>query len=99
MFPANRLNMIKQTFDPPPYFYGVSNSSLASYIACNSEGEYDGTVVNTGCFSGYDPSILGNVEPDINYLNTENKVKDLIILTSHLLRSLIEIMTVYQCCI
>ena len=56
--------------------------ALASYPACNSECESDGTVVNTDCFSGYDPSILGNVDPAINSL-----------------RSLIDIMTVYQCCI
>ena len=46
MFPINRLNMIKHTFDPPPFSHGVSNSALASYLACNSEGESDGTVVN-----------------------------------------------------
>ena len=68
MFPVNRLNVIKQTFDPPPSSHGVSNSALASHPAYNSEGEYDGTVVNTVCFSGYDPSILGNIDPDINYL-------------------------------
>ena len=68
--------MIKKTFDPPPLSHGVSNSDLASYPACNSEGKSDGTVVNTDCFSGYDPSILGNIDPDINYLNSNNKVKD-----------------------
>ena len=77
----------------------MSNSALASYPACNSDGESDGTVVNTDCFSGYDPGILGNIDPAINFLNSDNKVKDPIILTSHSLRSLIEIMTVYQCCI
>ena len=91
MFPVNRLNMIKKTFDPQPF--------LASYPACNSEGESDDTVVNTDCFSGYDPSILGNIDPAINYPHSDNKVKYPIILTSHSLRSLIEIMTVYQCCI
>ena len=97
MFPVNRFNMIKNTFDPQPFSPGVSNSALASYPACNSEGESDGTFVNTDCFSGYDPSILGNIDPAINYLNSNNKVKDPSILTSHSLRSLIEIMTVYQC--
>ena len=58
MFPVNRLNMIKKTFDPQPFSHGVSNSALASYPACNSEGESDDIVVNTDCFSGYDPSIL-----------------------------------------
>ena len=57
------------------------------------------TVVNTDCFNGYDPIMLGNIDPDINYHNSNNKVKDPIILTSHSLRRLIEIMTVYQCCI
>ena len=76
MFPVNRLNVIKQTFDPPPFSHGVSNSALASHPACNSEVESDGTVVNTDCFSGYDPSIPGNIDPDINYLNSNNKVKD-----------------------
>ena len=78
------------------FSHGVSNSALAFYPACNSEGENDGTVVNTDCFSGYDPSILGNIDPAINYLNSDNKVKYPIILTSHSLRSLIEIFTVYQ---
>ena len=77
----------------------MSNSALASYPACNSEGESGGTVVNTDCFSGYDPSILGNIDPAINHLNSDNKVKDPIILTSYSVKSLIEIMIVYQCCI
>ena len=76
MFPVNRLNVIKHKFDPPPFSYGVSNSVLASHPACNSEGESDGTVVNIDCFSGYDPSIHGNIDPDINYLNSNNKVND-----------------------
>ena len=66
MFPVYRLNMIKNTIDPPPFSHGVSNSALASYPAYNSEGESDGTVVNTDCFSGYDPSIPGNIDPDTN---------------------------------
>ena len=53
--------MIKKTFDPQPLSHGVSNSALASYPSFNSEGESNGTVVNTDCFSGYDPSILGNI--------------------------------------
>ena len=57
------------------FSHGVSNSALASYPACNSEGETDDTVVNSDCFSGYDPSILGNIDPAINYLNSDNKVK------------------------
>ena len=69
--------------------HSVSNSALASYPACNSEGESDDTAVNTDCFSGYDPSILGNIDPAINYLNSDNKVKYPMILTSHSLRSLI----------
>ena len=32
--------------------------NYSSYPACNSKGETDDTVVNTDCFSGYDPSIL-----------------------------------------
>ena len=56
----------------------MSNSALASYPACNSEGETDDTVVNSDCFSGYDPSILGNIDPAINYLNSDNKVKYLL---------------------
>ena len=77
----------------------MSNSALASYPACNSKGETDDTVANTDCFSGYDPSILGNIDPAINYLNSDNKVKYPIILTSHSLRSFIEILTVNQYCI
>ena len=77
----------------------MSNSALPSYPSCNSEGETDDTVVNTDCFSGYDPSILGNIDPGINYLNPDNNVKYPIILTSHSLRGLIEILIVYQCCI
>ena len=77
MLPVNRLNIIKNTFDPPSFSHGVSISALASYLACNSEGETDGTVVNTDCFSGYDPSIHGNIDPDIIYLNSNNKVKDM----------------------
>ena len=99
MFPVNRLNIIKIHLTLSHFSHGVSNSALASYPACNSEGETDDTVVNTDCFSGYDPSILGNIDPAINYLNSDNKVKYPIILTSHSLRSLIEILTVYQCCI
>ena len=76
MFPVNRLNVINQTFDPPPFSHGVNNSAPASHPACNSEGESDGTVENTDCFSGYDPSIVGNIDTDINYLNSNNKVKD-----------------------
>ena len=76
MFPVNRLNVIKQSFDPPPFSHGVRKSALVSHPACNSEGESDSPVVNTDCFSGYDPSILGNIDPDINYLNSINKVKD-----------------------
>ena len=75
--------MVKKTFDPPPFSHGVSNSALDYCPACISEGESDGTVVNTYCFSGYDPSMLGNIDHDINYLNSDNKVKDPIILTSH----------------
>ena len=71
MLPVNRLNMIKKTFDHQPFSYGVSNSALASYSECNIEGKSDGTVVNTDCFSGYDPSILGNIGPAINYLNSD----------------------------
>ena len=63
------------------------------------EGESDGTVVNTDCFSGYDPSIPRNIDPAINYINSDNNLKYPIILTSHSLRRLIEILTVYQCCI
>ena len=81
------------------FAHGVSNSALASYPACNSEGETGDTVVNTDCFSGYDTSILGNIDPSINYLNSDNKVKYPIILTSHSLRSLIEILTINQYCI
>ena len=77
----------------------MSNSALVSYPACNSEGVTDDTVVNTDCFSGYDPSILGTIDPAIYYINSDNKVKYPIILTSHSLRTLIEILTVYQCCI
>ena len=72
MFPVNRLNVIIQTFYPPPFSHGVSNSALASHPACNSEGESDGTVENTDCFSGYGPSIVGNIDTDINYLNSNN---------------------------
>ena len=67
----------------------MSNPALAYYPACDSEGESDGNVVNTDCFSGYDPSILGNINPDINYLNSNNKVNDSFIFTSHSQRSLI----------
>ena len=91
--------MIKKTFNPQPFSNGMSNSALAFYPACNSEGEFDGTVINTDCFIGYDPSILGNIDPAINYLSSDNKEKAPIILTSHSIRSLIEIMAVYQCCI
>ena len=79
--------MIKYTFDPPPISHCVSNSALTSYPTCNSEGESDGTIVNTDCFSGYDPSMLGNIDLDINYISSNNKVKDPIILTSHSRRS------------
>ena len=72
MFPVNRLNMIKKTFDFRHY--------LASYSASICEGESDGTVVNTDCFSGYDLRILGNIDPDTNYINSKNKVKYPIIL-------------------
>ena len=48
-------------------------------------------VVNTDCFRGYDPSLLGNIDPDINYPNSNNKVKYTpIIMASHFLRSLID---------
>ena len=30
------------------------------------------SVVNTDCFNGYNPSILENIDPDINYLNSNN---------------------------
>ena len=98
MFPVNILNMIKNTFDPPTFSHGMSNLALASYPAYNSECQSD-YFVNTDCFNGYDPSILGNIDPDINYLHSNNMMKDPIILTSHSLRRLVEIMTVSQCCI
>ena len=66
MFYVNRLNMNKNTFDPLSFSHGMSNSALASYPSRHSDGESDATVVNTKCFSGYDPIILGNIDPDIN---------------------------------
>ena len=41
--------------------------------------------------------VMHNIDPAINYPNSDNQVKYPIILTSHSLRSLIEIMIVYQC--
>ena len=62
MFPLNRLNMIKKTFDPPTFSHGMSNSALTQHTML----WVTLTVVNTDCFNGYDPSILGNIDPDIN---------------------------------
>ena len=66
----------KMTFDPPPISHDVNNSDLVTYCACYSEGESDDTVVNSDCFYYYDPGLLGNIYPDINYLNSNNKMKN-----------------------
>ena len=70
-----------------PSSHGVNTSELATnHSTCNSESDYLsnsegeslGTVVNSDCFNDYDPSLLGNVDPDINYLNPNNNVKNII---------------------
>ena len=74
MFPVYRLNINKQTFDPPPLSPSAINLDLVTHIASTSEGESQDTSVNTYCFNDYDPSLLGNIDPDINYLNSNKKV-------------------------
>ena len=85
MFPVNSQNMNKKTFVPLPSSHGVNTSELATHHSTcnsestypsNSEGESLGTVVNSDCFNDYDPSLLGNVDPDINYLNFNNNFKN-----------------------
>ena len=76
--------MNKKTFVPLPSSHGVNNSELATHHTCNSESDSLGnsegksldTVVNSDCFNDYDPSLLRNVDPDINYLNSNNNVKN-----------------------
>ena len=74
MFPVYRLNINKQAFDPPPLSPGAINLDPVTHIASTSEGESQDNSVNTDCFNDYDPSLLGNIDPDINYLNSNKKV-------------------------
>ena len=84
MIPVNSQNMNKNTFVPLPSSHGVNKSELATHHTCNSESdtlgnnecESLGTVVNSDCSNDYDPSLLGNVDPDINYLYSHNNVKN-----------------------
>ena len=83
MFPVNSQNMNEKTF-PLPSSRGVNNSELATHCTCNSEsnclgnseGESLDTVVNSDCFNDHDHSFLGNVDPTISYLNSNNNVKN-----------------------
>ena len=74
LFPVYRLNMDKKTVDPPPLSPGARNFDPLTHLACSSEGKSEDTLVNTDCFNDYDPTLLGNIDPDINYLNSNKKV-------------------------
>ena len=66
--------MDKKTFNPHPLSLGARNLYPLTHLACISEGESEDALVNTDCFNDYDPSLLGNIDPDINYLNSNKKV-------------------------
>ena len=59
---------------PPPPFHGVSNLDPVTCLAGNSGGASHDTVVNTDCFNEYDPSLLDNIDTDINYLISNKKI-------------------------
>ena len=66
--------MDKKTFNPHPLSPGARNLCPFTHLACNNKGESEDTLVNTDCFNDYNPSLLGNIDPDINYLNSNKKV-------------------------
>ena len=74
LFPVHRLNMDKKTFNPHPLSPGAINLYPLTHLACDSEGESEHALVNTDCFNNYDPSLLGDIDPDINYLNSNKNV-------------------------
>ena len=66
--------MDKKTYLPHPLSPGARNLYPLTHRACDSEGESEVALVNTDCFNDYDHSLLGNIDPDINYLKSNKKV-------------------------
>ena len=55
--------------DSPP-----SNGAIHS--ECDIKNVSPDTVIHINCFNDYDPSSLGNIEPDINYSNACNTLNN-----------------------
>ena len=90
--------MDKKTFNPHPLSPGARNVYPLTHRACDSEGESEDPLVNTDCFNDYDPSLLSNIDPDINYLNSNKKVLNTPYYNeSYSVGNSIEIMILYQC--
>ena len=59
---------------PPPPSLLPCDSNRDIHGACDIEDASQDTVINSNCFNDHDPSSLSNIDPDIHYLSTNNKL-------------------------
>ena len=72
-----KLNMINTSFIVAPvknhsYNDVLPPSNKAIHNECDIENVSPDTVIHGNCFNDYDPSSLGNIDPDINYYKAIN---------------------------
>ena len=73
VFPVRNVCKNKNT----PSVSTPPNSVGNSIRFCDIEAASQNTTMNGNCFNAYDPSLLGNIDPDIHYLHSaNNKVKN-----------------------
>ena len=69
MFPV-RNAYSKDTPPAPPQSGGESCNNI--HNGCDHGAASHNTIINNNCFNEHDPSSLGNIDPDIHYLGTNN---------------------------
>ena len=67
-----KLNMINASFIVVPMKNHSYNDVLYIHSECDIENVSPDTVIHGNCFNDYDPSTLGNIDPDINYYKAIN---------------------------
>ena len=68
LFPVRNICYSKDT--PPPHSGGESSNDI--HNVCDLGAASHNIIINNNCVTGYDPSSLGNIDPDIHYLGTNN---------------------------
>ena len=70
MFPVRNVCYSKDTPPAPPQSGGESRNDINNVGDLRAASH--NTIIKNNCFNEHDPSSLGNIDPDIHYLGTNN---------------------------